>query len=153
MPSEADQSGELQQAIHALHSALPALFLAGQLFSPLRRELVIFGAAIVFRSAPLRGDPAAFFNAMERRIKRTFFNPQQFFRDTLDVQRNAVAMHASDLRERLQDKKIKRSLKLVILSHGVPPRGLGFTSRIGFSYLDVKGRRKLLAASWWLLVL
>jgi hypothetical protein len=58
---------------------------------------------------------------MERRVKRTLFEPQNTLRDLLDMQRDAVTMHRAACGQGFQYKKIERALKPIIgvLPHGV----------------------------------
>src|SRR6267154_6069475 len=54
----------------------PGVFFGRELLAAAARELVVFGAAIVFRGAPAGFDPAAAFQAMQRRVQRALLDLQ-----------------------------------------------------------------------------
>jgi hypothetical protein len=54
------------------------------LFSGLRKG-IIFGTAVILGLAPLGGDPALLFQAVERGVKRTLIDLQHLFGDLADA--------------------------------------------------------------------
>src|SRR5262245_31508147 len=70
------QSHDLERPLRSLHhlangqhESLPILILHLELFAPGASESIETGAAIILRCPPLRPDPAAFFQPVERRIE------------------------------------------------------------------------------------
>src|SRR5579884_1257706 len=80
--------------------------LCAELFAARSRELVVAGAAVVFRGAPLGLDPSVKQQPLERGIERAFFNLQHFMRNLLDALGDAVAVHAAQA-QRLEDEHVE----------------------------------------------
>lgn len=106
----ASSFGKLQHVGDGLREARPTLLFGGELFAAGSREVIITGAAIILRNAPLGGDPALLFHTMKRRVERAFFDTKDVIRNPLNVKSNPVAVHGS-ARERLEDKKSKSPLQ------------------------------------------
>ena len=82
-------------------------------------EFVILGAAIVFRSTPLRFDPAAALESMECRVEGALRNLQRCPRHLVQTLGDRPSMHRLE-RERLEDEEIQCSLRKVelVVTHG-----------------------------------
>src|ERR1039457_5934298 len=78
-------SGGAKEPLHQGHGALPILRFARDLLSPRARQLVEFGLAIGIAGTPARFDPAALFQAQERRIERPLVEIQRAAGDRLDA--------------------------------------------------------------------
>src|SRR5437899_1755376 len=75
----------------------------------MRAQTVVFRPPVIGRLAPLGFDQPIQFQAMQRGIKRSFFDAQHFLRDLLNGLRDAVSVHGPT-RERFQDKHLQRAL-------------------------------------------
>src|SRR3954471_2647628 len=104
-----------QNPPNALGQPRPALFLTLQLSSAFRGERVKTRLAILIGDAPLGADPAFLFHTVQRRIKGSFFDAEQFFGNVLDVSRDGVAVHLSLRAESFQYQQGKGALQNVVL--------------------------------------
>src|SRR5207302_10951443 len=73
---------------------------------------VVLGFAVVLAGAPVAGEPAAVFEAMQRRVKRTLLHFEDVFGGALDDLGNRVAVRVTG-GERAQDHHVERSLEHV----------------------------------------
>src|SRR5215472_8896855 len=106
--------GQLQHAGYGLGQLAPALLLAGQLPSPRHGNRVVAGPPVVVTGPPFGADPALLRHAMERRIQRSLLDPERVSGNGLNVHGNAVSVHRSATRQRLQHQQIQGPLKAVI---------------------------------------
>ena len=91
--------------------AVPVFGFRKQLALPCRGEPVIFGFAVVFRFAPLTGNPSLMFEAIERGIERALLDfSGALFQDLLDAQKNAVAVQRAE-RDGFEDEHVERALQ------------------------------------------
>src|SRR4030095_10439444 len=91
-----------QHALDRAHHSVELGALGGQLFPSGSRELVIAGASVVLRGAPLGLYPAVDQEALQRGIQRALSDSQDIVRGQAQVLDDAVAVfRAAD--ERLQD--------------------------------------------------
>src|SRR5687767_14533476 len=77
-----DGAREPQPAVH--------LLVGGR--APLARQCVELGAAVVLRRSPFSLDESLLFEAIERRIQRTFFYPQDLLRKLVNAGSDAVSV-------------------------------------------------------------
>src|SRR6185503_11540917 len=84
-PTEAVRLRRLHHPRHRRGDALPVRRLVLKFPPPERGQPVELGAAVVVGSAPLGLEPAAHFEAMQRRVERALFHPQHLLRGLLDV--------------------------------------------------------------------
>src|SRR4029453_2908859 len=84
--------GRAQYRGDRLGQTLPIGALTFQLPTPGPRETVKFGVAAGFRGLPFGFQPAAGFEAMQRRIERTLLHLQNVLRDLLQPLGDRVAV-------------------------------------------------------------
>src|SRR5688572_26561341 len=131
----------VQNQIYAPRQLLPLRALSRQLPPPHSRERVIPSLAVVLRLAPLRCDPPARHQTVQRRIQRSLIDAQQSVRVPLDQLRDAPAMHRPEL-QHLQHDHLERTLDdfpapFLAAVHDRPL--LSFRLRCGPSFRFVKG--------------
>src|SRR6185436_5036017 len=102
---------------HGGGEALPVFILDRELALSLRRELVEFGAAIVFGNSPARADPSLLLDPVQRRIERSLLDPQRVAGCLLDAQADAVAVQRPAF-EHTQDQHVERALQHVLPGSG-----------------------------------
>src|ERR1700733_4031523 len=78
-------SGSPQYQADCLGQALPVGLLTLHILTAVFRQRIKFGFAIIFRFAPLGGDPALLLESMQRGIKRALIYLQDFFGDLADA--------------------------------------------------------------------
>src|SRR5438270_2497491 len=100
----------------------PTCGFVAELPLPGFRQLVELCLPVVFRRSPLRVDPAAILEAVERRIERALIDLQHVARDLLDPLRDAPAVHRLE-RERLENQHVERALQDVVRLDGHRKRG------------------------------
>src|ERR1019366_1795783 len=124
-------SGRAKEPLHQGHGALPILRFPRDLLSPRARQLVEFGLAIGIAGTPARFDPAALFQAQERRIERPLVEIQRAAGYLLDAFGQPEAVLRPHGFERPQHHQIERALENARVScrH---PRGV-FLGGAGFS--------------------
>src|SRR5262249_7518427 len=118
--------------------SFPVRGLDAELFAPRASEVVVLGAAIVFRSAPLGLDPTLLLHSVERRVERSFFDLQNVFGQLLDPLRYFVTVERAAL-ERPENQHRQCALNQVRfrLSHNLSP--LDRTGKDRRSPLDCQG--------------
>ena len=89
---------------------LPLAFFGFELLAPGFREFVVFRAAVVIGGAPAGLDPAAAFEAMQRRIQRALLNLQNLARDLMEALGNAPAVLGAE-GESSENQEIQSSLR------------------------------------------
>src|ERR1019366_7365988 len=75
-------------------------------------EFVVLGAPIVVGDAPVRGNPAAPLQTMQRGIKRSLLDTQHVTGNLLDTHGDPPAMLRLQ-RQGLQDEQVERALRQV----------------------------------------
>src|SRR5688500_19224041 len=93
------------------------------------RELVVLRLPVVLREPPLGLDPAAFLEAVERRVERPLVDAEQGVGDLADPARDGVAV-ARPPRKGLQNQHVERALEEIeifggVFGHGFPMRPYG----------------------------
>jgi len=102
----------LQNECDRPRQAVPTRLFRRELPSPLRRKAVELRLAAILRLAPLSGQQAALFQAVQRWIQRSLLHVQHLPGDLPDAQRNSVAVNRAHCYD-LQDQHIQRALQKV----------------------------------------
>src|SRR5262245_8341592 len=84
--------------------------LGNELLLPSRRELVILGALIVLGTFPLRPDPPALLEPVQRRVQRPRLHLENFGRPGPNRLRDCIAMLRPGT-EALKNNHIERALQ------------------------------------------
>jgi hypothetical protein len=92
--------------------------LGGKVFLSTRREPVIAGALTFIGEVPGGHDPAASFEAMEGRVKRTGFHLQHFFGGALDMPGDGMAV-GRPVKQGAENQDIERALEEVDAGKGI----------------------------------
>src|SRR6185437_1060672 len=93
--------------------AMPVLRFAGELLCARAREGIKARAAIIFRNAPFRANPAALFEADERGIEGALIELEHIVRHLLEAAGDAEAVERAKGAERLKNEEIERPLENV----------------------------------------
>src|SRR5579871_1030946 len=102
-PKFPHRSSRLNHACNCARDFLELRHLRMKLLPSGRRQPVKSRASIVIRQSPFRLDPTLHQHALERGIERSFFYPQHVFGNLLDVLRDSIAMHRTQLGERFEN--------------------------------------------------
>src|SRR5262245_52364276 len=103
-----------EDAVDGADDVVPAAGLRGELPASARREAIEAGAPVVVGGAPVRRDPAAILEPVERRVERSVLDLEHLVRPERDGVRDRVAVGRSE-HERAQDQQIERSLQQLSL--------------------------------------
>ena len=104
--------GGSEDARHEPGHLLPAVRFAAKLTASGRRQSIIFGFALVVGFAPLAGDEALVFQAVERGVERTLLDFEAVAGDLLDAEENAVSVQWAE-GDGLEDQKVERALQKI----------------------------------------
>ena len=107
----------LENLRHRAGQPIPIRFLAGQLLAALRRQLIELRLSPVARLAPLRFEPAALLQAVQRGIERALLDLQNFLGNLPDSLGDAVPVNRTK-RDNLQDQQVQCSLQEIRLFDG-----------------------------------
>ena len=93
-----------------VHDLVPTAAFTSEMFSPGGRNAIILGFAIVLGDSPLGRDHAAVFEPLQREIKRSMIDEEDFLRLPLDASGNSLSM-TSAKQHRLQNEQVQRTLQ------------------------------------------
>ena len=108
--AQSSVAGRIHDSADHADELRPAIALARQLRLARRGQLVVLRLVIGFADAPLGLQPAALFEAMQRRIERAGFDLEQIVRLRADRLADAVAVLRAPL-QGPQDQHVERALK------------------------------------------
>ena len=101
-----------EDELDGLREAIPTGFFSGELAAAFGGEFVELGFAAVFRVAPLRDEPAAFFEAMECGVKGALLDVEDRFGDLADALGDAVAVDGAE-GDDFEDEHVEGALEEV----------------------------------------
>src|SRR5579863_2188957 len=107
-----EYSGVPQHRAHTFHQLVEAFFRKVELAPTGRSELVVLRFPIGFSERPLRIDPSALLHAVQGRVQRSLFYPQQVFGRALNMKHDAITVQRTRS-QCLQNQQIERSLEVV----------------------------------------
>ena len=102
-------------ALNRTGKTSPGLLLFGNKFAAPFCDRVILRFAVVIGKAPFGGNGAIEFQAVERRVERTFFHFEHLVRKQVDGLRNGVTVQGAAL-QRVENQEIERALEQCGLS-------------------------------------
>ena len=108
---------ELQNGGDGFDKASPILFFGEQLLATGFAEAIETCATIVFRNSPFGADPAFLFHAVQGGVERAFLDAEDIFRDALNVEGDAEAVHGTP-DESLEDQEGEGALEDVGFGRG-----------------------------------
>src|SRR5690242_10878366 len=106
-----------QHASNTFDETLAPGCLRGELSFTGGRQAVVFRLSIVFGCAPEGGDPAAVFEAIQSRVKRTVLHLKNFVRSEFNGMRDGVAMGRTP-QQGAKDQHVERALQQVAFRFG-----------------------------------
>ena len=116
----------------------PLLGFRAELAAAGFREAVETGAAVVLGLAPVGGEPASFFHAMERGEQRAGFDEESAVGDLLDAAGDAEAVELARA-EGFEDEEVEGSLEEVGLGGHAAPIDLLYESAMGRTECQQEG--------------
>ena len=122
---------------HCIGDPTPVFTLFGELLPAKVGDPVEAGAAVVLAQAPRGANPAVLLHAVQRRVERSLFDPQNFVRDPLDVEGDALAVHRLAL-DGLQHQQRQGALQVIATRSGHSGSPLDFYRRMPHSGFPVK---------------
>src|SRR5690242_2655187 len=103
-------SHRVQYSGDGFRDPLPAGSLGGQLLLAGCSQPIHFGALLILRNLPFRGNPALAFEPVERRVKRSRIDLQNVAGVRADRLAESVSVPRTPL-QRLQDEQVERPLQ------------------------------------------
>src|ERR1700723_2866691 len=118
-----DLAGAGQDATDGVDHGAPAVGLEVELFAAGRGQLVEARLAVILADAPVGGDPAAIFEAVQGRVERTLLDLENVVGGVLDDVRDGMAVgRAHD--QGLQYEHVERAEQQLLLFIGTNQRDL-----------------------------
>ena len=114
-------SGQVEDLANGLRERSPRRCFRLELSASGARQLVVLRVAVVVRRRPLRLDPPATFQTVERRIQRPLLHVDDASRDLLEPFRNGPTMLRFQGQD-FQNEQVERSLRQTnsFVRHAIP---------------------------------
>src|SRR5665213_176013 len=107
-PASCGPRRSVERGEHGVGEACPRDGFQVQLRAPFRRQRVVFGAAVFLRQPPVRRNPAAILEPVERGVKRTLFYTQDIVSGLLEPPSNGVPVRGPPT-DGFEDEKVERA--------------------------------------------
>src|SRR5258708_10692319 len=102
---------QTEQTADDTRNSLPVFRFLAELFAPRTCDGVELGLAIVLRETPGRRYPCALLQPQQRRVDRSFVQPQNIVADLFDAPGNSITVLRPHGIESLQNHKIEGALQ------------------------------------------